>query len=63
MKHIALGGPNSGLYINKEHAAANGYDELIDWNQETGEQAWLHVTSTDEIPAEFVTEDEEYDNV
>ena len=58
-RNIALGGPKNGLYLDSIDAAQNGYGQLIDWNQATGEQAWLHVTSTDDIPAEFVTDPEE----
>jgi hypothetical protein len=60
MRHIALDGPKNGLYISSAEAAANSYDQLIPWNTETGEQAWSHVTSTDDIPAEFVTDPEDY---
>jgi hypothetical protein len=61
-KYIALDGDKNGLYLNAEQAAENSYDQLIVWNSETGEQAWLHVTSTDDIPAEFVyDEGDSYD--
>jgi hypothetical protein len=60
-RNIALGGPKNGLYLDAAQAAQNGYDSLIDWNVETDEKAWLHVTSTDDIPAEFVDEQENND--